>query len=169
MAKEIVNRVARSGIITIDFEELWAENKPVSFDLAPHLWQGLALKEQDFREALDNTDWSAFQDKKVNVFCSLDAIIPTWAYMLVASKLDQVNAQGFFGEENEVVEPILQAVISAIPQSDFTDRRIVIKGCGSLSLSPAAYMRMLQHIQSEAKAVMYGEPCSTVPLYRKKR
>ncbi len=169
MADEIVNRVARSGIITLDFEELWEQHRPVPFDLAPHLWQGLALKEKDFREALDQTDWTAFSSKNVHVFCSADAIIPTWAYMLVASHLTTVNAKAFFGVENEVIEPILLQVTSAMPPSDFTDRRVVIKGCGSLDLSPATYMRLIQHIQPEAKAVMYGEPCSTVPLYRKKR
>lgn len=169
MSDSIVNRVERSGIITLDFEELWMQHRPMPFDLAPHLWQGLVLKEKDFREALDQTDWTAFSGKNVNVFCSVDAIIPTWAYMLVASHLTKVNARAFFGTENEVIEGILKAATSAMPQSDFADRRVVIKGCGNLDLSPAAYMRLLQHIQPVAKAVMYGEPCSTVPLYRKKR
>jgi hypothetical protein len=168
MAKEIVNRVERSGIITIDFEELLAAQTPLSFDIAPHLWQGLALKEKDFRDALANTDWTEYSNQHVTVFCSADAIVPTWAYMLVASYLQKVNATAFFGTEQETIEDRLLTLLDVFPVETLENKRVVIKGCGNLPLSPSGYVRATQRVQSVAKLLLFGEPCSTVPIYKKK-
>lgn len=168
MEKEIVNRVERSGIITLNFEELLAEQPSAEFDLAPYLWQGLALKEKDFRDGLEQFDWSALANQHVSVFCSADAIIPTWAFMLVASHLQKVNAKAFYGSYRETLEQRLLDILANFPMEELENKRVVIKGCGKLDLSPSAYLAATQLVQPHAKLLMFGEPCSTVPIFKKK-
>ncbi len=168
MEKEIVNRVERSGIITINFEELLADQASTEFDVAPFLWQGLALKEKDFRDELDQFDWSALANQHVSVFCSVDAIIPTWAFMLVASHLQKVHATAFYGSYRETLEQRLLYILANFPMETLENKRVVIKGCGNIDLSPTAYLAATQLIQPHAKLLMFGEPCSTVPIFKKK-
>jgi len=129
---------------------------------------GLILKEKDFREALKNLDLAPFKGKLVTVTCSADAVIPMWAYMLVASYLQPVASEVFFGNEEEVKNQLLLKNIAQIPTEEFTDKRIVIKGCGELPVGEAAYLSATKLLRPLAKSIMYGEPCSTVPIFKRK-
>ncbi|TVR39429.1 MAG: DUF2480 family protein [Cryomorphaceae bacterium] len=168
MAEEIVNKVAKSGLITLDLGELAPKADIVSFDLAEHLWQGLVLKEQDFRDMIKTHDWSQYQDQHVAVFCSADAIVQDWAYMLVASAL-QPYAKRVEIETPEAFRSMLFLdVIRALKPDEYRDARLVVKGCGDVKVPPAAFAAVVSHLQPVVKALMYGEPCSTVPVYKRK-
>jgi hypothetical protein len=130
---------------------------------------GLILKEKDFREALKNLDLTVYQNKHVAVTCSADAIIPVWAYMLVTSALQPVAREVYFGDENTVTRKILAEQIAALPIENYTDKRIVLKGCGEKPIPEEAYVQMTQRLRPVAKSIMYGEPCSTVPVYKKEK
>lgn len=168
MAEEIINKVASSALSQIDLEEFYPKDPIVTFDLKPHLFMELILKEKDFREALQKLDWSAYQDKIVAVTCTTDAIIPVWAYMLVASYLEPVAAQIVFGDEKTALKEVFLRRIDRIDPNEFTDKRVVIKGCGDTPIEPYAYLEITKKLRSVAKSIMYGEPCSTVPIYKKK-
>lgn len=167
--KPIENRVAKSRTLTVDFEEILSQYNLVDLDIAPWLWQGLVLKEKDFRESLENHNWSDYAGKDVCVYCSEDAIIPTWAYMLVATYIEEAKAQAHFGKIDDVVSTILINHINNFDTEEFTDKRVIVKGCGRWELSPEVYMATTQKLQPLVKMLMFGEPCSTVPVYRKKR
>lgn len=168
MSEVIVNKVAESGIITLDLEQYYPKADTAVFDLKDYLFMGLILKEKDFREALKTTDWSQFQDKNVAVTCTADAIIPVWAYMLVAANLQPVAAEVVFGTEAELKMQLLLKNISTIDSMPYTDQRVVIKGCGEIPIGEAAYLQITHQLRPVAKSIMYGEPCSTVPIYKKK-
>ncbi len=166
--EEIVNRVAESSIITIDLEQFYPKGEIGVFDMKEHLFMGLILKEKDFRAALQNLDWEQYRDKNVAVTCSADAIIPVWAYMLVASYLQPVAKEIVFGDEATLVQTIISRNLSAIDPSEYADKRVVIKGCGEIKIPDAAYMEITAKLRPAAKSIMYGEPCSTVPIYKKR-
>jgi hypothetical protein len=170
MAKEIINRVQRSGIQTIDIEETYPSNPRSVVDIAPWLWEGIALKEKDFRASVANHDWSQYQDHFVAVTCSEDAIIPTWAYMLISSALAPYASLISVGS-TETLESIVfrNWVDQNIIAEEYTDHRIVIKGCSKHPVPTDAYAYLTQQLQPFAKNIMFGEPCSTVPIYKKKR
>ena len=133
-----------------------------------HLFHGLILKEKDFRGFLKDHDWSQYTDKVVAVFCSTDAIVPTWAYMLVANKLAGIASSVHFNEASVVKRTLLLQNVDALDISEYEDKRIVIKGCGDDEVSPAAYVRITERLTPIVKSIMYGEPCSTVPIYKKR-
>lgn len=163
---EITNKVAQSGIITIDLEEYYPKGERVLFDIKDLLFQGLILKEKDFREFIKNEDWSKYKDKYVAITCSADAIVSTWAYMLLATHLEPFARKVVFGNL-EILETVLyDEVLSKINPADYKDARIVIKGCGTLPVPVAAYVELTRILRPVAKSIMYGEPCSTVPLYK---
>lgn len=162
----IENKVAKSGLITIDLIDFLAEKPIEVIDIANQLWQGLALKEQDFREFLKTTNWAQFQGKYVGVYCSADAIIPHWAYMLVASALQPYAELVLFGDINQVKQSIILNEVNNLISSEFENSRVIIKGCGELDLNPDVYLAITQKLQPVAKSIMYGEPCSTVPIYK---
>ncbi|NML19980.1 DUF2480 family protein [Pseudoflavitalea sp. G-6-1-2] len=168
MSEEIINKVAQSGLITLDLEEYFPKEPIVVFDLKDHLFMGMILKEKDFRAALQATDWSAYQGKLVAVTCSADAIIPMWAYMLIASYLGPVATGIVYGDANSATQQFLVQKIAAIPAAEFTDKRIVVKGCGDKTIGEAAYLTIAALLRPVAKSVMYGEPCSTVPIFKNK-
>jgi ABC-type transport system involved in cytochrome bd biosynthesis fused ATPase/permease subunit len=168
MSEVFQNKVAESGIITLDLEQYYPKGEMAVFDMKDHLFMGLILKEKDFREALKNTDWETYRDKNVAVTCSADAIIPVWAYMLVSAFLQPVAATVLFGTQEETALQLLLANIAAIDTAEFTDKRVVIKGCGEIPISEAAYLQVTNRLRPVAKSIMYGEPCSTVPIYKKK-
>ena len=165
--EEIVNKVAASGLVTIDLEELYPAEERASIDIKDQLWQGLALKEKDFREWIKTNDWSVYQDKFVAVFCSVDAIIPNWAFMLVASKLSGVAKRVVFGTPAMLEQIIFHDLIQSIPTENYRDARVVIKGCSDKPVPASAYLDLVNRIQPVAKSIMFGEPCSTVPVYKK--
>ncbi len=168
MSDTFVNKVAESGIITLNLEDYYPKESVEVFDMKEHLFMGLILKEKDFREALKNLDTNKFENKIVALTCSADAIIPMWAYMLVASLLQPLAKEIIFGTEIFIKEKILLTNIDKIDASTFTDARIVIKGCGDLPINEAAYIAITNKLRAVAKSIMYGEPCSTVPVYKKK-
>ena len=167
MEEIFINKVADSGIITIDLEAYFAPEKTMVFDLKPYLFMELILKEKDFREALKNTDWTIYQDTNVAVTCSTDAIIPVWAYMLVASYLQPIAKTVMVATEPELIKQLMLKNIATIEASQYADKRVVIKGCGEHPISEAAYLAITQQLRPYVKSIMYGEPCSTVPIYKK--
>lgn len=165
---EIVNKVAQSGLITIDLEELYPKGERVLFDIKNHLFQELILKEKDFREFLKSEDWSKYQDKYVAVYCSNDAIVPTWAYMLLTVHLEPFAKKVVFGDSEALETSLFTDVLGQLNISQYTDARVVIKGCSKLPVPKSAYVELSRLLRPVAKTIMYGEPCSTVPLYKKK-
>lgn len=163
----IVNKVAESGIITLDLAEYVPQNV-VSFDLKPFLYMEMILKEKDYRAALQTHDWSQYAGKHVAVHCSADAIVPVWAYMLAASYLQPDSVSVYYGTVDELTTHLLQEGISAIATDEYTDKRVVIKGCGDTPIPDAAYLAITARLRPVVKSLMYGEPCSTVPIYKKK-
>ena len=165
---ELVNRVSESGIITIDLESFYPKEEIIDFDLKDYLFMGLILKEKDFRESLKNLDLSAFTDKTVAVFCSADAIIPMWAYMLVSAKLQPVCKDVVLGRREDVISKLIIRNMQALRSQDYSEKRIVLKGCGDLPIPAEAYLEATNILRPVAKSIMFGEPCSTVPVYKKK-
>ena len=167
MAEPFINKVAESGIITLDPATYIPVGETAVFDMKDHLFMGLILKEKDFREALKKMDWEQYRDKNVAVTCTADAIIPAWAYMLVASNLQPVAKDMVMGDEKELQRQLFLKNISRINVNDFTDKRVVIKGCGDIPIGDFVYMELTKILRPVAKSIMYGEPCSTVPVYKK--
>ncbi len=164
----IVNKVEQSGIISLDLESYFTKEAIKVFDLKDHLFMGLILKEKDFRTALLSIDWNEFKDAHVAITCSADAIIPMWANMLVAVYLTPVAKSVHFGSEASLREQLLLDAMNSINPSDYTDQRVVVKGCGEDPVPASAYVKITSLLRPYAKSIMYGEPCSTVPLYKKK-
>jgi hypothetical protein len=164
---EIINKVAQSGIVTIDLENYYPAGERVSFDLASCLWQGLALREKDFREFVKQHDWASYQGKFVAVHCSVDAIVPQWAYMLVASALAGKAALVYYGSLESLENHLFYDALSRLDTSSFQDARVVVKGCGDMAIPSGAYMALVNKLQPVVKSIMFGEPCSTVPVYKK--
>jgi hypothetical protein len=169
MDEVIVNKVSESGLITLDLEEFYPKEETAVFDMKDHLFMGLILKEKDFREAMKSLDIAPFKGKNVALTCSVDAIIPIWAYMLVVSYLEPVANEIVFGDSDLLQQTLLLKNISKINIADYADKRVVIKGCGELPISESAYVAVTSLIRPVAKSIMYGEPCSTVPIYKKPR
>ena len=168
MSDTIVNKVAGSGLITLNLEHYLPPEPIVTFDLKEHLFMGLILKEKDFREALKNTDWSQYEGKGVAITCTADAIIPVWAYMLVTTYLQPVAKEILVGTEAELHKHIVLQNIAALPVAEYTDQRVVVKGCGDVFIDNYAYAEITRVLLPVVKSIMYGEPCSTVPVYKKK-
>jgi hypothetical protein len=168
MENVIVNKVAESAITTIDLEDYYPKEETAVFDLKDHLFMGLILKEKDFRAALQAFDWEQFRNKNVAITCSADAIIPMWAYMLVASNIQPVAKEVVFGTEAEVASAVLLKNIQKINGEVYTDKRVVVKGCGELAIPEKAYVAITAILRPYVKSIMYGEPCSTVPIFKRK-
>ncbi|MFT4022405.1 MAG: DUF2480 family protein [Flavihumibacter sp.] len=168
MSDIIVNKVAESGLITLDLEQYVPAVEVVAFDLKPFLFMELILKEKDFREAMKNHDWNQYAGKAVAVYCSADAVIPAWAYMLVASNLQPLAKTVFLGTVAELDKQLLLEALRNIDLSPFEDQRIVVKGCGDKNIGAPAYLEITRLLRPIAKSIMYGEPCSTVPVYKKR-
>lgn len=168
MAEEIVNKIAQSGLEQIDLEK-WLPQNFQQFDIAPFLWQGLVIKEKDFRAALKEYNWEQHHENNVAVFCSVDAIIQPWVYMLVAAEIAKVDGQPYFGTMQEARYNYLSQKINAIDVEEYKDARIVIKGCSKVDNIESLLMDFVAKIQPYAKSIMFGEPCSTVPIYKKPR
>ena len=168
MSEPFVNKVAESGLITIDLETYYPKEEVAVFDMKDHLFMQMILKEKDFREALKNLDWSVFSNKNVALTCSADAIIPVWAWMLVATYLQPVAKEIVMGDEKELHKILFLKNLSAINVNEFADKRVVIKGCGETPIADYVYMEITKLLRPVAKSIMYGEPCSTVPVYKKR-
>jgi hypothetical protein len=169
MNDPIINKVAESGLITLDLEKYYPAGETGVFDMKDHLFMGLILKEKDFREALKKLDWSVYKDKNVAVTCSADAIIPVWAYMLVAAYLQPVAKDIAMGDEKELHKTLFLKNLAAINISEFADKRVVVKGCGETPIGDFVYMEITKLLRPVVKSIMYGEPCSTVPIYKQSK
>ena len=168
--EEIRNKIAESGLINLDiavFKPI--EESLVEFDIANHLWQGLVLKEKDFRAFLAEHDWDIYKDKNVYIHCSADAIVPTWAYMLVASRLVGIAHLAAVGSKLDIQKALIEKSILEFDTSKYIDERFIIKGCSEIVDPAFAMVKLTQRLQPIAKSIMYGEPCSTVPVYKAPR
>lgn len=166
--EEIRNKVAESGLITIDLEKYYPASEPMPFDLKSFLFMEMLLKEKDFREALDQHDWRQYENRDVCVYCSTDAIVPMWAYMLVASKLSGIARSIISGTPQEAFKQIFIENIRRVDAAVFEGKRVVVKGCGDKPIPEYAYASISIKLLPVVKSLMYGEPCSTVPVYKRK-
>lgn len=168
MSDEIINRVASSALKTIDLDDFYAPGERVAFDMASLLFQGLILREKDFREFVASHDWSLYKDKNVAVFCSADAIIPSWAVMVLITKLQPVAHQVVFGTMEELEHKLFTDALASIDLSNYKDSKVVIKGCGKHPVPAYAFAELTRLLTPYVASLMYGEPCSTVPVYKRK-
>ncbi|MEL7220948.1 MAG: DUF2480 family protein [Bacteroidota bacterium] len=169
MEQPLVNRVASSGLITLKLEEFFPQKKLAHFDLKDFLFMELILKEKDFRTALKEHDWEQYNGQVLLVYCSTDAIIPVWAYMLVAAYAAPVATDVFQGTADDYYRAYFLRQLDQLDADQYRDQRIVIKGCSDHPVPPAAYLEITRRLQPLAKSIMYGEPCSTVPVYKQPR
>ena len=163
----IENRVADSEIQVFNLADLWDDRPVTELDISAFLVEGLMLKEKEFRQGVKEHDWSQFEDEHVALYCSTDAIVPTWGYMLIASKLRDVAASTTFGRAEDLRREYYVRALEDVDWSAYEDRPVVIKGCGSDVVPEMAYVRATQKLQAVARKLMYGEPCSSVPLWRR--
>lgn len=169
MSDPFINKVAGSGIVTLDLETWYPRGETVVFDLKGFLFMEMILKEKDLREAFKALDWSVFQDKYVALTCSVDAIIPVWAWMLAASYLQPYAKEIVMGDEKELHRSIFLKNLQNINVNDFEGKRVVVKGCGEIPIGDFAYMEITKMLRPVAQSIMYGEPCSTVPVFKAKK
>ncbi len=167
MSEPIINKVAESGLITLDLEQYFPKGETAVFDLKDYLFMGMILKEKDYREALKAKDWSGYKDKNVALVCTADAIIPVWAWMLAATYLQPLAKELVMGDEKELHKTLFLKNLSAVNVNVFEDKRVVIKGCGETPIPDYVYMEITRLLRPVVKSIMYGEPCSTVPVYKK--
>jgi hypothetical protein len=163
----IVNRVANSNLISLDLEDYYHKGERVEYDLASNLYQGLILKEKDFREFIKSNDWASYSGKNVAIICTADAILPTWAYMLLISKLQPHVNMVVAGDLADLEQALYQQALSRIDFNEFKDAKVVVKGCGKYPVPVFAYAELTRKLLPVAASIMYGEPCSTVPVYKK--
>jgi hypothetical protein len=166
--ENIVNKVAHSGLISFDLAELCPAGERVLYDIKENLFHGLMLREKDFREFVKEHDWPSYTGKHVAIVCSADAIVPTWAYMLLASKLAPYAGTVVFGDLDALGKVLYQQEVNKVNLENYRDQRVVIKGCGEIEVPISAYVDLTLKLSGVAKSIMYGEPCSTVPIYKRK-
>lgn len=169
MSSEIINRVKKSSLRTIDPELFYPDIQRISFDLKPWLKDGLLLVEKDFRKLVDNHNWNQYIDKGVSIICSNDAIIPDWAYMLISSKLENFNIIHIIGSNEDLEIKLLYDAINNYNFNEFKNKSVIIKGCSEQKIPLAAFSMILNKIQPIAKSIMFGEACSSVPIYKSKK
>ncbi len=165
---EIVNRVEKSGLITIDLQKLLPLEERVEIDIAQWLDNGIILREKEYREAIKNHNWENYQNKYVAVNCYSDAIIPFWSYMLVISELTGKAKLSIQGSLSDLEKEIIRLTIQQIDAEEYKDERIIIKGCSDIHHPEYAFSLMVSKLQPYVKSIMYGEPCSTVPVFKKR-
>jgi len=163
----IINKVSQSGLANIDLEEFYDEAPREIYDIKEQLFMGLMLKEKEFREFIKGNDWSKYAGKHVAIICSADAIVPTWAYMLVANKLSGVAKSFVFGDLNVLEFSLFKEKIDGIDLEAYKDQRVVVKGCSKKPVPVSAYAYLTEMLTPIVKSIMYGEPCSTVPVYKR--
>jgi hypothetical protein len=165
----IVNKVAASGLLTFDLAELYPTGTRVVLDIKDQLFHGLILREKDFRAYVKENDWSIYQDQHVAIVCSADAIVPTWAYMLLATSLQPYTASFVFGDLETLETILFERALQSLPMEPFVDQRVVLKGCGDIPVPTSAFVEFTRKVSEVAQSLFYGEPCSTVPVYKRKK
>lgn len=169
MAEEIINRVANNTkLITIDLEDYYPEGDRILFDIKDWLFEGFILKEKDFRESVSNHDWSQYNNKYVALHCSTDAIIPGWAYLLLTTRLIPFTKKVVVGSLENLETILFTHIINELNVSEYQDKLLIIKGCSNKPVPESAYIELIQKLQPIAKSIMYGEACSSVPLFKRK-
>lgn len=166
MEEIIINKVAESALVTIDLEKFYPLGDIAIFDLKDYLFMELILKEKDYREELKRMNFSIYQDKNVGITCSTDAIIPMWAYMLAASYIEPHAREIVFGNETVIQDVLFLKNLWKLDATEFINKRVVVKGCGEKKIPETAYVEITKILRPVAKSIMYGEPCSTVPIYK---
>ncbi len=169
MEKEIVNRVANSPLVTIDLEDFQVSGKRMELDISNWLYEGLILREKEYRQQIQDHDWDQYKDAYVALYCATDAIIPGWAFLLASMQLNGIAAKVNVGSLTDLEAAIYLDTISNIDLSEYEDKPIIIKGCSDASIPENAYIQLAQRLQPIAKSIMYGEACSSVPLFKKKK
>lgn len=164
----IVNKVAQSGLMTVDLADFASKGERVIYDIKDNLFQGLILREKDFREFVKTHEWQQYQDKFVAITCSADAIVPTWAYMLLANRLEPYAAAVVFGDLATLETVIYERALETLDMEKYRDQRVVVKGCGDIEVPESAFVKFTTMLSKVAKSIMYGEPCSTVPVFKRK-
>jgi hypothetical protein len=164
--QEIINRVAKSPLQIFDLEDYFPEGNRIGIDISVWMWEGFILKESEFRDALKNHNWSQYQDAYVYLYCSTDAIIPGWAFSLVTMQLASIAKKVIIGTEQTLNEVLYQEILSGIDFSVYKDKPVLIKGCANKPVPENALVLACQYLQPMAKSIMFGEACSTVPLYK---
>ena len=167
MEELIVNRVSNSGLISLDLEDFYHTGERVVYDLKDNLYMGLILREKDFRDFLKTHDWTAYADKNVAITCTEDAIVPTWAYMLLAIQLEPFANMVVFGTLEDLERKLYEEAIARIDFTEYIGAKVVVKGCSKVHVPTAAYVEITRRLKPFAQSIMFGEPCSTVPLYKK--
>ena len=167
MNNEIINKIAKSGIINLDLEDYAPKDIITELDLKDFLFEGLILKEKYFRESLKDHNWSKYRGNVLALFCSSNSIIPMWAYMLVTSYLEKNNLINFYGNKEQVFNLLFLEVIGKIDIQKFKDKRVIIKGCGNLKIHEKIYVAITKKMQPAVKSLMFGEACSSVPIHKK--
>lgn len=166
-AEPIRNKVAESGIVSLDLAPFIPSAESLAlFDMQPFLFMGLVLREKDYRAALLTHDWTQYDGKHVGIICSTDAIVPVWAYMLAATYLQPVAASVHFAFGEGLKMAVIIALIASLDTSEYVGKRVVLKGCGDVEIPEAAYVAATVKLRPLVKSIMYGEPCSTVPVYK---
>lgn len=165
---ELINRVANSGLITFNLEDYYDRSERVLFDMKDCLFMGLILKEKDFREYIKTHDWSQYQNKHVAIVCSADAVVPTWAYMLLANALQPFARRVVFGDLNALEDILMKEALDKVNIADYANQKVVVKGCGDIQIPTSAYVEITAKLSPVVKSIMYGEPCSTVPIMKRK-
>jgi hypothetical protein len=165
--EDIVNKVNQSGLMQIDLEDFRPSGDRVYFDLEPLLYMGLALREKEFRAFIQSHDWTQYANKHVAIGCSADAIIPTWAYMLISSNLTDKAASMVYGSLKDLENQLFNQAIQQMDLAPFVDGKIVIKGCSKESVPLDAYVALTNRLRPVVRSIFFGEPCSTVPIYKK--
>lgn len=164
----IVNKVAQSGLLTVDLANFSPQGERVVYDIKDNLFQGLILREKDFREFVKTHDWQQYQDKYVAITCSADAIVPTWAYMLLANQLQPYAEDIVFGDLAALETILYERALEKLDMERYRDQRVVVKGCGDIEIPESAFVKFTTMLSKVAKSIMYGEPCSTVPVFKRK-
>jgi len=167
MAEEIVNRIENAGLITFDLEDYYLHGERAQYDIGINLYQGLVLKENDFRTFIKEFDWSFYLNKYVNITCTADAIIPTWAYMLLISKIQPFAKHVIIGSSEQLEQALFNSQLSTINPNEYKDAKLVVKGCSKFPVPLYAYGELTRMLLPYASSIMFGEPCSTVPVYKK--
>jgi hypothetical protein len=167
--ENIINKVTQSGLVTLDPADFYPPGERFIYDIKDNLFQGLILREKDLREFVKEHDWSQYQDKNVGITCTADAIVPAWAYLLLANKMAPYAREVVFGDA-EVLETVLfvKTIAAGLDVEQYRDQRLVIKGCGDVDVPVSAYVELGKKLTPVVKSLMFGEPCSTVPIYKKK-
>jgi hypothetical protein len=163
----IINRVSGSSLQTFDLEQYYQPGKRVELDISSQLYQGLIIKEKDFRNFVKEENWSLYKDHFVAIYCSTDAIIPTWAYMLLTVALEPHAKRIVFGRLSDLENILYQDALAKVDWSQFKDAKVVLKGCSKVDVPVSAYVEATQRLRAVSSSLMFGEPCSTVPIYKR--